>query len=66
MEKRPVKLNPNFSNSSNNKKGTSSNVKNQNSLSRMRQIYASRDGRLGVYQDADGHLVAADMSKFSS
>lgn len=32
---------------------------------RFRRLYESRDGKLCLYEDEHGHLVAADASKFA-
>ena len=32
-------------------------------MARFSLLYESRDGRLCLFQDADGHLVAVDASK---
>ena len=41
-------------------------IKPKIDLSQIRQIYASKDGRLGVYEDAEGHLVSVDTRNFSN
>lgn len=32
---------------------------------RFRNLYTSRDGEFCLYEDADGHLIALDASKFA-
>ncbi|MEG2629216.1 MAG: hypothetical protein RR997_06585, partial [Raoultibacter sp.] len=36
-----------------------------NRFAQFRNIYSSRDDRLCLFEDADGHLIAVDSSKFA-